>query len=68
MYAERTVNVKLLCQVPSMKTAETSEKDFKISLLPLGPKGMYAVKCEQFPDWVQNITVQPTFISVTSKE
>lgn len=68
MYKDRTVTVKLLCQVPSMKTAETSEQDFKINLLPLGPKGMYAVKCEQFPDWVQNITVQPTFISVTSKE
>lgn len=68
MYKERTVAVKINCQVPSGKTATTRENDFQVTLLPLGPKGMYAVKCEQFPDWVQNITVQPTFISVTSKE
>jgi hypothetical protein len=68
MYADRTVNCQVIMPGSFMKTAETSETDFIISLLPLGPKGMYAVKCEQFPDWVQNITVQPTFISVTSKE
>ncbi|MBK7443733.1 MAG: hypothetical protein WAT43_01120 [Chitinophagales bacterium] len=66
--SEKQIAVQIECEIPSLHVEETSVTDFEVTLLPIAPKGTYAIKCTKFPDWAQNINVQPAFISVTSAQ
>ena len=66
--ADNVITVAIECMIPSGLVAQTKETDFQIKAIPLKQRGVYALKCEQFPEWAQNINITPAFISLTSSK
>ena len=66
--SNQTATVTLNCIIPSNKISSTAADDFAFAIKASSNGKGFNISCSKYPDYLQNIKLEPTFIPLTAQE